>query len=108
MTELEDIVVVPVADGQAHSVRLEPVPRRVRVDFAGTTVADTDRALYMFETGHLPVYYLPREDVRFDLLEPSPTSTHCPVKGDASYWSVRPLVSAECPAHELDLRIGVS
>jgi uncharacterized protein (DUF427 family) len=42
----------------------------------------------MFETGHLPVYYLPREDVRFDLLEPTDKSTHCPYKGDARYWSL--------------------
>jgi uncharacterized protein (DUF427 family) len=41
----------------------------------------------LFETG-LPVrYYLPREDVRLDLLEPSNTTSHCAYKGEATYWS---------------------
>jgi uncharacterized protein (DUF427 family) len=54
----------------------------------GQAVADSERTLYLFETGHLPVYYFPRSDVRFDLLEPSDHHTHCPYKGDASYYSV--------------------
>src|SRR5690606_15899149 len=37
----------------------------------------------------LPVYYVPRKDVRFDLLEATDHSTHCPFKGDARYWTVR-------------------
>ncbi len=56
--------------------------------FNGEVVADSTRAVYLFETSHLPVYYFPREDVRFDLLQPTSHSTHCPYKGDASYWSI--------------------
>jgi uncharacterized protein (DUF427 family) len=70
-------------------VRIEPCARRIRVFVAGVAVADTTRALYLFEQGHLPVYYLPFEDLRADLLEPTSTSTHCPRKGDASYWSIK-------------------
>jgi uncharacterized protein (DUF427 family) len=69
-------------------VRTEPNHRRVRVFFGGEAVADSSRTVYLFETGHLPVYYFPRKDVRFDLLEPTGKHTHCPYKGDASYYTV--------------------
>ena len=72
----------------ARRVRLEPNRRRVRVFFGGEAVADSSRTLYLFETGHLPVYYFPRDDVRFDLPEPTSHRTHCPYKGDASYYTV--------------------
>jgi uncharacterized protein (DUF427 family) len=88
VTQIEDRAIIPVAPGAAHTVRVEPLPRRLRAVFAGTVVADTTGALYLFESGHLPVYYLPRDDVRFDLLEPSDRTSHCPYKGDASYWSL--------------------
>jgi hypothetical protein len=45
-------------------------------------------ALLLLEAMHLPVYHFPPEDVRTDLLQPTDRSTHCPYKGDASYWSV--------------------
>jgi len=77
-----------VATGATSLVRLEPCPRRIRVMVAGEFVADSTDAVYVFEQGHLPVYYFPRKDVRFDLLEPTTTSSHCPRKGDAVYWSV--------------------
>jgi uncharacterized protein (DUF427 family) len=71
-----------------HRVWTEPNERRVRVFVGGEAVADSSSTVYLFETGHLPVYYFPREDVRFDLLEPSGHRTHCPYKGDASYYTV--------------------
>jgi uncharacterized protein (DUF427 family) len=71
-----------------HRVWTEPNERRVRVFIAGQAIADSSRTIYLFETGHLPVYYSPRADVRFELLEPSGHRTHCPSKGDASYYSV--------------------
>jgi uncharacterized protein (DUF427 family) len=69
-------------------VRTEPNRRRVRVFFGGEAVADSSATLYLFETGHLPVYYFPRAGVRFDLLEPTSEKSHCPYKGDASYYTV--------------------
>src|SRR3954453_22101806 len=63
--------------------------RHVRVEVAGTTVADSGSPWLLFETG-LPVrFYLPKTHVRLDLLIPSDTVTHCPYKGRAEYWSVR-------------------
>jgi uncharacterized protein (DUF427 family) len=74
---------------QPHTLYFEDSPRRVRVMFGGETIADSKRAKLLHETGHLPIYYFPEEDVRMDLLEASDHTTYCPFKGDASYWSVR-------------------
>ena len=43
----------------------------------------------LHETGYLPIWYFPRSDVRFDLLEATDHTTHCPFKGDARYWTIR-------------------
>ncbi len=66
----------------------EDSPRWVRVVFNGETIADSRRAKLLHETGHLPVYYFPERDVRRDLLTPTDHNTHCPVKGEARYWSI--------------------
>jgi uncharacterized protein (DUF427 family) len=63
--------------------------QHVRVVVGGEVVADTRRAKMLVETGLPPRYYLPLADVRFELLEPSPTKTRCAYKGSASYWHVR-------------------
>ena len=61
---------------------------RVQVQVDGVTVADSTSPRLLFETGLGTRFYLPREDVRMDLLTPSPTRTVCAYKGEASYWSV--------------------
>ncbi|MFE5370016.1 DUF427 domain-containing protein [Streptomyces mirabilis] len=66
-----------------------PSSRHVRVEVGGTVVADTRRPVLLFETGLPTRYYIPREDVRLDLLVPSDLSTGCPYKGTATYWSWR-------------------
>jgi uncharacterized protein (DUF427 family) len=63
--------------------------RHVRVVVGGETVAETRRPYLLFETSLPTRYYIPREDVRLELLEPSSLSTRCPYKGIASYWSVK-------------------
>ena len=67
----------------------DPVPHRIRAIFAGETIVDSTNAKLLHETGHLPVYYFPEEDLRADLLEPSGHSTRCPYKGQARYRSIR-------------------
>ena len=67
----------------------EDSPRWVRAVFNGETIVDSRCAKLLHESGHLPVYYFPEADVRMDLLEQTDRSTHCPLKGDAAYWSVR-------------------
>jgi uncharacterized protein (DUF427 family) len=63
----------------------EPVPYRVRAIVEDVAVVDSRGAYLLHETGHLPVYYFPPEDVRTDLLVPSQRRTHCPYKGEATY-----------------------
>lgn len=67
----------------------DPVPHRIRAYLAGEPVLDTTHAKLLHETGHLPVWYVPEEDLRHDLLEPSERTTRCPHKGEASYRSIR-------------------
>jgi uncharacterized protein (DUF427 family) len=67
----------------------DPVPQRIRGLIGGEIVVDSEDAVLLHESGHLPVYYFPESDVRMHLLEPTSKTTHCPHKGDASYWSVR-------------------
>jgi len=57
--------------------------------FQGQAVADSSKVLVMYETRLAPVFYFPREDVRMDLLAKSDRRTHCPFKGNASYWTIR-------------------
>ena len=66
-----------------------PSSRHVRVEIGGTVVADTRRPMLLFETSLPTRYYIPREDVRLDLLVPTDHSTGCPYKGTARYWSWR-------------------
>lgn len=67
---------------------METSPRRVRVEFGGEVIADSLRTLLVRETKHVPVYYFPKPDVRMDLLSATGHATHCPFKGDASYWTI--------------------
>jgi len=69
-----------------YSIKLEPNQRRVTVRFNDEVVADSTRAQTLLETRLSPVIYLPKQDARMDLLEPSQHVTHCPFKGDATYW----------------------
>ncbi len=62
--------------------------RHVQVSVDGEVVADSDHATLLFETGLPTRYYLPKPDVRMDLLTPTESVTSCPYKGDARYWSV--------------------
>ncbi len=65
-----------------------PSSRHIRVVIDGVTVADSRHSRLLFETGLPTRYYLPKTDVRLDLLTPTDRETHCPYKGTASYWSV--------------------
>jgi uncharacterized protein (DUF427 family) len=65
-----------------------PSSRRVRIVLGGQTVAETERPVLLFETGLPTRYYIPKIDVRMDLLRPSEKVTRCPYKGLAYYYSV--------------------
>ena len=70
-------------------VDVVPSDRHVRIEIDGELVAESRTPHALFETTLPPRWYLPLEDVREDLLVPSETSTNCPYKGRASYWSVQ-------------------
>ncbi|MEU6991206.1 DUF427 domain-containing protein [Streptomyces sp. NPDC046465] len=71
-----------------HRITVEQGTDHVRVERDGQVVAESRRPLLLSETGYPVRHYLPPEDVRTDLLTPSETTTYCPFKGTASYWSL--------------------
>lgn len=71
----------------AHRISTNPSDVHVRVEAGGQVLAESSRAVELHETGLPTRYYLPREDVRMDLLTATDTTSHCPFKGDASYYS---------------------
>jgi adenylate cyclase len=72
-----------------YQIRFEPSTKRVRVEFNGTRIVDSPRALVLHETRLPPAYYFPADDVRMDLLAKTDFTTHCPFKGNASYWTLK-------------------
>lgn len=75
--------------GPDHPITVSANPNRVQVRFNGQIVADSRHALTLQETTYPPVLYIPREDAQMTLFERSAHQTHCPYKGDASYYSLR-------------------
>jgi uncharacterized protein (DUF427 family) len=75
--------------GPDHPITVEANPNRVRVLFNGHTVADSKHALVLRESSYRPVFYIPRADADMAMLEPTSHASHCPYKGDASYFSIR-------------------
>jgi uncharacterized protein (DUF427 family) len=75
--------------GPDHPITIARNTDRVRVMLNGRTVADTKRALTLREASYKPVLYIPREDADMSLLQRTAHTTHCPYKGDASYYSIR-------------------
>ena len=72
-----------------HNIVIIPADRRIEVRVSGQQLAESDRAMRLEETGLPPRYYIPREDVRTELLRPTARKTTCPFKGQASYWSAQ-------------------
>ena len=72
-----------------HTITITPAALHVEVSLGGQRLAESSRPVLLEETGLPTRYYPPREDVRTDLLQRTDTATHCPFKGDASYWSAQ-------------------
>ena len=71
----------------AH-IEIIPTGATVKVVFNGVAVAESRRALVLHEGGHAPVHYIPSAEVRMEHLSPTAHHSHCPHKGDASYWTL--------------------
>lgn len=74
--------------GPDHPIAIAPVAGRVIVRYAGEVVADTTAALELTEASYKPVLYIPRADARMAHYARTAHSTHCPYKGDASYFDL--------------------
>ena len=70
-----------------HRVDIRPSSRAVKVRIGGELVAETDRPWVLSENGLPNRFYIPRADVSIEALERSGTRSHCPYKGDATYWA---------------------
>ena len=73
---------------ESHPITIERAPTPVRVLFEGHEIADSDDVLVLREASYPPVYYFPRDDVRMAFLRRTDKVTHCPYKGDASYFTI--------------------
>jgi uncharacterized protein (DUF427 family) len=71
-----------------HPITISPSRNRVRVRFGGEVIADTSDALDLKESTYPVVHYIPRSAVEMNRLVKTDHSTHCPYKGDASYFSI--------------------
>ncbi|HEY7997882.1 MAG TPA: DUF427 domain-containing protein [Pseudolabrys sp.] len=74
--------------GPDHPISIARNQKRVRVTFLGTVIADTTQALTLKEASYPAVQYVPRADTNMDLLKATAHASHCPYKGDASYFSI--------------------
>ena len=74
--------------GPDHPITVEKNPERVTVRVGGQVVADTTAALVLQESNYPATQYIPLADVDQSLLTATDTSTYCPYKGDASYYSL--------------------
>ena len=95
-----------------HRIEAKPAGRRVQVSYKGELIADSRDALVMHEGTYAPVYYLPRADVKMERLARTSHHTHCPFKGDASYYSIangpeNAVWSYEQPYDEMTLIKGL-
>jgi uncharacterized protein (DUF427 family) len=74
--------------GPNHPISIEKNPSRVVVTVGGKVIADTREALTLREASYPAVQYIPRRDVDMAALTRSEHTTHCPYKGDASYYNI--------------------
>lgn len=74
--------------GPDHPITVTPAAKRWRARYAGHVIADSADALILKEASYPPVVYFPRADVSMEYMSRTDRRTHCPYKGDASYYSL--------------------
>jgi uncharacterized protein (DUF427 family) len=83
------------AKNPGYAIALSRPTHRIRLVFNDETIADSGNVLLMQEQNHAPVCYFPQSDVAMRFLQRTDHSTHCPYKGDASYWTLSVAPYAE-------------
>jgi len=76
------------ASHPGYTISISPNPGRLSVKYGGKTIAESDQALVLHEGSYQAVYYVPRNDVDMAQLMRTDHRTHCPFKGEASYWTL--------------------
>ena len=74
-----------------HYSVIDAYNRKLTLVRNGKTIAETTNALMLKEVGksvYNPVFYLPKEDIKIDLVQEPQRNSHCPIKGDATYWNI--------------------
>lgn len=74
--------------GPDHPISITPATTRIRVSAGGQVIAETAQALLLKEASYPEVFYIPRSDARMEMTTRTARVTHCPYKGDASYYSI--------------------
>ncbi|MEC7761814.1 MAG: DUF427 domain-containing protein [Pseudomonadota bacterium] len=72
----------------ADHITIRKAPGKWVVRAGGAVLGETQNALELTEGDYPAVIYFPREDIAMSFLDPSETTSHCPWKGDASYYSI--------------------
>jgi uncharacterized protein (DUF427 family) len=86
---------MPAAAEKQERISIEPFDGVVTVTFSDAIIASTDKAKVLKEPGSDPVFYIPFEDIYFDFLQKTSTTTRCPIKGLATHWRVSAVGEGE-------------
>jgi len=74
--------------GPDHPITLSAAPGPVEALFEDHLIARSEDVLMLAEASYPPVAYFPRVDVEMAVLAKTERKTHCPYKGEASYYSL--------------------
>ena len=74
--------------GPDHPIALTAAPGRMVATFDGHAIATSDDVLMLQEASYPAVAYFPRGDVEMGYMGRTEKTTHCPYKGDASYYTL--------------------
>lgn len=75
-----------------HYAVIDPYSRKLTLSYKGEPLAVTKKALILKEVGktvYNPVFYIPKEDLLLTLNPEPSRQSHCPIKGDATYWNLK-------------------
>lgn len=78
-------------ENSKHYTVIDDYERRLTIKFKGKVIAATENSRILKEVGksvYNPVFYFPKEDIKVELKEEKSRKSHCPIKGDATYWQM--------------------